>query len=138
MSVINPLLFVVLLKTDFEFLQLLGQLVVLRGRQLKLLRELLFLRVFNIFLTLEGRIACMTRSRQRFPAGLGSIQRAKRSIAMDRCHNRTLWGYEISLLLAAHEIEHCSQQNISDQIAFLASSAKKQRKSKKKICLLVS
>ena len=36
-------------------------------------------------------------------------------------------GYEIALFLESHEIDHCSRINYEDQIAFLASAAKRQR-----------
>ena len=39
----------------------------------------------------------------------------------------TFVGYEIALFLESHEIDHCSRINYEDQIAFLASAAKRQR-----------
>jgi len=46
---------------------------------------------------------------------------------INMCTDQPVRGYEISIFLAAHEIEHCSRQNLPDQIVFLASNAKKQR-----------
>ena len=43
------------------------------------------------------------------------------------CHETPARGYEMALTLDADEILQCSRQSDSEQIAFLASSAKKQR-----------
>ena len=43
------------------------------------------------------------------------------------CHEQTSKGYEMEILLSVDEIQHCTEQTYGDQIAFLASSAKKQR-----------
>ena len=41
------------------------------------------------------------------------------------CHETPARGYEMALTLDADEILQCSRQSDSEQIAFLASSAKK-------------
>ena len=43
------------------------------------------------------------------------------------CHENPARGYELALTLDTDEILQCSRQSDSDQVAFLASSAKKQR-----------